>query len=179
LKRISLFICGMMGSGKSTAGKILADELNLPFQDLDEIIEREAGMSIPEIFQQSGENEFRRLEQDLLLSYSQNLNGVLALGGGALQNQNIIEHIKLNGWLIYLEAPAEVLFQRLQKSDGRPMLGGREADELYSRVDVLLKKREPLYSQAQITINTEGLKPQEVVHKIIQKLHFYDAIPRS
>lgn len=166
----------MMGSGKSTAGKILADELKLPFHDLDELIEREAGMPIPEIFNRDGEHQFRRLERDLLLNYSQNLDGVLALGGGGLQNQHLLDHIKLQGWLIYLEAPAEVLFQRLQTSEGRPMLGGRAEDDLFSRIDTLLKQRKPLYRQAQITINTEGLNPREVVQKIIQKLKIYDAI---
>jgi shikimate kinase len=167
----------MMGSGKSTTGQILADALKIPFQDLDHIIEHAAGMSVPEIFKQSGEEEFRQLEHDLLLSYSQHPDGVIALGGGALQNQNLLDHIKSIGWLIYLEAPAEVLFQRLQTSEGRPMLAGWEAEELYSRIDVLLKEREPLYRQAQITIKTGALKPQEVVQEIIQKLNFYDAIP--
>ncbi len=178
-ERISLIICGMMGSGKTTTGKILADELNLPFYDLDQLIEHETGIPIPDIFLNHGEDEFRRIEKELLMARSQNMNGVLALGGGALQHQHILDHLKLAGWLIYLKAPAEVLYQRLKKSEGRPMLAGQYNEELFHRIDKLLKIREPLYNQAHITIHTEGLQPKQVAKKIIQKLNNYDAFPRS
>lgn len=178
MKQVSIFICGMMGSGKTTSGKLLADRLKLPFYDLDEHIEQNTGLSIPKIFELKGENEFRRVEREALLSCSLNFNGVMSLGGGALQNQHILDHLKAQGWLIYLQTPLDELFQRLQKSESRPMLVSTESADRFRQVANLLKEREPLYCQAQITIKTKGLNPKQVVQKMIKKLKTHDAIPQ-
>ncbi|MCC5915595.1 MAG: shikimate kinase [Balneolaceae bacterium] len=169
-----LFLCGMMGTGKSTIGRKLAGHYNQPFEDLDEVIEREAGMPIPEIFKRHGEAHFRKLERDLLIRKSQQTEGVLALGGGSLQNQHLTDHIKLNGWLIFIDTPEEELLRRLQASENRPMIAGKDQDERAEKIKALLNERRPLYSQAHITVKTEGLNVQEIIEQITTKLAFYE-----
>src|SRR6056297_3585119 len=93
-----IFLCGMMGAGKSTVGRPLAKKLQVPFFDLDQMIEDHEELTIPEIFEVKGEQIFRAIERKLIISQTDDMQGVMALGGGALQNQHLVDHIKLNGW---------------------------------------------------------------------------------
>jgi shikimate kinase len=172
--RQPLFLCGMMGSGKSTIGKQLAKELNIPFADLDSLIEKQENRTIPEIFAGEGEEAFRTIEQKLLIKRAQETEGVLALGGGSLQNQQITDHIKLQGWLIFINPPRAVLLNRLKNSKKRPMLNSPEDVNRQEIIDRLIDERLPFYSQAHITVNTGGLKKKEIVDLIIQKLKMYE-----
>ncbi len=117
-----VFLSGMMGSGKSTIGKELAEELGVPFTDLDRLIEESEGMTIPEIFAQKNEEGFREIEKKQILNIASSAKGVVALGGGSLQNQLIVDHLKLYGWLVFIEASQVEILNRLQVSSGRPML---------------------------------------------------------
>lgn len=167
-------MCGMMGSGKSTIGKQLAKELDIPFADLDSLIEKQENRSIPEIFSLEGEAAFRSIEQRLLIKTAQEAEGVLALGGGSLQNQQITDHVKLHGWLIFINPPEAVLLNRLKNSKKRPMLNSGEDENQKEIIGRLMKERLPFYSQAHITVNTGGLKKKEIVDLIIQKLKMYE-----
>ena len=171
-----IFLCGMMGSGKSTVGMELAKQLNVPFQDLDSLIEEKTGRTITEIFQSDGEESFRKIEMEMLLKVTGKSSGVIALGGGSLQNQHLTDHVKLNGWLIYLQTPVAVLVDRLQGKKGRPMIAndaGKKGD-LNKKISSLMKQRIPYYSQAHLTIHRDGLSPQETAADIIDKLAFYE-----
>jgi len=175
-----LFMCGMMGSGKSTVGKQLADRLGAPFKDLDSMIEDEAGMIIPEIFSHHGEQWFRDLERKILIRESQTFSGVMALGGGSLHNQWIVDHLKIYGWLIFLRVPLSVILTRVSQNINRPMLK-RNSDEDASKrekLSVLLDERLPLYKQAQITIDAGDQDPGSVSEEIIKKLKLYDGFNR-
>jgi shikimate kinase len=171
-----LYLCGMMGSGKTTVGHVLASRLGFPFQDLDNLIEEKTGKSIPEIFEDEGEQGFRKIERKTILEVTANPEGIIALGGGSLQNQHLTDHIKLSGWLVYLHAPADEIARRLHHEKDRPMIKN-DADnitELRNKITSLIDQRKPYYSQAHMTIQTMGQTPDQIVTKIIDKLSFYE-----
>ncbi len=166
-----IFLCGMMGSGKSTIGKRLAARLNIPFKDLDELIVKHESMSIPDIFATKGEEYFRTIERSLLIKESQNTKGVMALGGGSLQNQQLVDHLKIHGWLIFLRVPQSVLLKRLKSGRNRPMLSGVNIEE---KIDGLLKERSSFYEQSDISITIGTESHGKVVDNLIKKLNIYE-----
>ena len=159
-----LALTGFMGSGKTTVGAIVADALGCPFTDLDALIVKKAGRSIPEIFAAEGERGFRRLEKKLLeetvAKYSEN-TAVLALGGGSVTIPGAVQLLREKTLCIYLKASLEVLQQRLEgQKEGRPLAD----DQLPGR----LEQRESLYeAAAHIVIDTSGLTPEEIADEII------------
>ena len=157
-------LTGFMGSGKTTVGKVLADFLGCPFMDLDDLIVKKAGKSIPEIFAQDGEPAFRQLEARLLRQtvekYTEN-TVVLALGGGAVTAPASASLLHEKTVCIYLRATLETLRARMEgETAGRPLADASLADRLAAR--------EPLYEQtAHVIIDTDGLSPDEVADEII------------
>ena len=157
-------LTGFMGSGKTTVGKVLADFLGCPFMDLDDLIVKKAGKSIPEIFAQDGEPAFRQLEARLLRQtvekYTEN-TVVLALGGGAVTAPASASLLHEKTVCIYLRATLETLQARLEgETAGRPLADASLADRLAAR--------EPLYEEtAHVIIDTDGLSPDEVADEII------------
>ena len=157
-------LTGFMGSGKTTVGKVLADFLGCPFLDLDELIVKKAGKSIPEIFEQDGEPAFRLLEAKLLRQtvekYTEN-TAVLALGGGAILAPASAALLHDKTVCIYLRATLDTLLARLAgETAGRPLADDAFAERLASR--------EPLYEEtAHVTLDTDGLSPDEVADEII------------
>ena len=157
-------LTGFMGSGKTTVGKVLADFLGCPFMDLDDLIVKKAGKSIPEIFAQDGEPAFRQLEARLLRQtvekYTEN-TVVLALGGGAITAPASAALLREKTVCIYLRATLETLLSRLEgETAGRPLADASLATRL--------AEREPLYEQtAHVIIDTDGLSPDEVADEII------------
>jgi len=157
-------LTGFMGSGKSTVGRLLADTLGCPFLDLDALIEKKAGKSIPEIFAEEGEPAFRELEARLLKQtvekYGQN-TAVLALGGGAVMTPASAALLHEKTVCIYLRASLETLLQRLEgETAGRPLADASLAERLSSR--------EPIYEKtAHVALDTDGLSPEEIVDEMI------------
>ena len=157
-------LTGFMGSGKTTVGKVLADFLGCPFMDLDDLIVKKAGKSIPEIFAQDGESAFRQLEARLLRQtvekYTEN-TVVLALGGGAVTAPASAALLREKTVCIYLRASLETLLQRLEgETAGRPLADASLAARLSAR--------EPIYEEtAHVIIDTDGLTPDEVADEII------------
>lgn len=175
-----IFLCGMMGSGKTTVGRILANRLEVPFCDLDELIVDEKEMTIPEIFEEEGESKFREIERKILVRESQYFKGVMALGGGSLQNQHIIDHLKIYGWLIFLDVPQSVISERIKGDSNRPMLNDKESasHEAESKIQRLMAERRPLYEQAEITLQTGEKSAEEIADELIKKLRLYDGFNR-
>ena len=171
-----VFLCGMMASGKSTVGKELAKQLDAPFHDLDHIIEEKTGTTIPEIFEIKGEEAFRKIERETILEITAGPSGVIALGGGSLQNQHLTDHIKLSGWLVFLQVPASDLIKRLHHAKGRPMIDEKSAvkSDLSEKISSLMEQRIPYYSQAHVTVEVKDLTPQKIAAVIIDKLTFYE-----
>ena len=157
-------LTGFMGSGKTTVGRIVADALLCPFLDLDELIVKKNGRSIPEIFEAEGEEGFRRLEKQALqktvAKYAES-TVVLALGGGTVTIPGAVELLQQKTLCIYLQAPLETLEARLEgQKAGRPLAGEGLAERLSAR--------EPLYQKAaHVVLDTDGLTAQEVADEII------------
>ena len=157
-------LTGFMGSGKTTVGKVLADFLGCPFMDLDDLVVKKAGKSIPDIFAQDGEPAFRELEAQILrktvAKYAES-TAVLALGGGAVLAPASAALLHEKTVCIYLRATLDTLLARLAgETAGRPLADASLADRLASR--------EPIYEEtAHVIIDTDGLSPDEVADEII------------
>lgn len=171
-----IFLCGFMGAGKTTVGRKLADKLDCPFLDLDDRIIEKAGKTIPEIFKEFGEGKFRAVERSALLEVAQEFEGVVALGGGSLQNQHLLDHLKLNGLLIFIETPLEVIIDRISQDTNRPLLldeqgEKKDPDTLEKELEVLYKDRLSLYEQAAIRLKAKADEPADKqVETLIKKI---------
>ncbi|MCX7316342.1 MAG: shikimate kinase, partial [Hyphomicrobiales bacterium] len=118
----SVVLVGMMGAGKSSIGRRLAQRLNLPFADADHAIESAAGMSIPEIFAQHGEEEFRKGERRVIARLLGDGQTIIATGGGAFQSSETRERVAAQAVSVWLKADTDVLLRRVRKRSNRPML---------------------------------------------------------
>ena len=163
----SLYLVGMMGSGKTSTGRPLAERLGYGFVDADAVIEQVAGCTISEIFERDGEEEFRSLETQIMRSISQRHSLVVATGGGVVtrtENWGMMHQ----GIVIWLDVERRQLLQRLQNdSTQRPLLmTGDPAETL----DEILKQRRPLYDEADLTVVIESESADVVADGIIQLL---------
>ena len=150
--KINITICGMMGSGKSSIGKLIAKKINYNFIDTDILIEKKENKSINQIFAENGEEYFRALEKKITLNYLNNKKTIISLGGGAILNKDIRLAIKLNSFNIYLKSNKFVLKKRLERSKSRPLLKNVILDE---KLDELLNQREKFYNNADLIINND------------------------
>ncbi len=172
LGRRSLVLVGMMGAGKSSIGRRLAQHLGLPFVDADAEIEAAAGMTIPEIFSTYGEGDFRsgeaRVIARLLDEGGRNSGLVLATGGGAFMNAETRAAIRAKGVSIWLKADFEVLMRRVRRrsTSDRPMLQGDPAQ----RIRELMDQRDPTYAEADITVMSRDVPHELIVNEIVAAL---------
>ena len=160
----NLFLYGPPGSGKTTTGKLLAEELQLPFTDLDEVIETTAGKTISEIFSSSGEPAFRTLESECLRDLLDSRRSVIALGGGTLLNPDNRSMVETCGKVLCLSANQKSLVDRIQEKPGkRPLLG--TADEGQRLLMDLLDARAAHYDSFPLCLDTTHLSIQEAAWK--------------
>jgi len=160
-------LVGMMGAGKSALGRRLAQRLDVPFKDADAEIEVAAGCSISEIFSRYGEASFRDGERRVIARLLDEPPHVLATGGGAFIDSETRARIKDKATSVWLNAPLELLLARTQRRDTRPLLKNGNPREILER---LLVEREPLYAQADLTINSGDGPHQAAVEKILVAL---------
>lgn len=163
----NIFLIGFMGTGKTSVGRILAKSLEMSFVDLDVEIEKELGMTIPEIFSTHGEDFFRDAESEALRSVAQRERQAIATGGGVVLREENWEVMGKKGVTIYLKAPAEVLYKRVKNNTSRPLL---QVENPLEKVQELLSKRISLYEKADLIVDTEHISPQEAVREIRNKL---------
>ncbi|MCZ4693237.1 shikimate kinase [Ancylomarina euxinus] len=159
-----IFLIGYMGCGKSYWGRLLADSLNYDFIDLDELIEQREGLSIPEIFEAFGESSFRVREQAALDSVK-NLkqSAVISTGGGVPCFHNNMGKMNVMGKTLFLEASPLILKQNILKSNGeRPIVKAIPENELEAYIANHLSERLPFYQQAQLSVNVNGLKLEDL-----------------
>ncbi len=173
-----IFLTGFMGAGKSRVGRHLARLLNFPFVDTDKEIEVKSGKSVKAIFDEQGESVFRQLEQETIARLCHDpLPRVISLGGGALNNAQTLHLVRQTGVLIYLQSTPENLLQRVKHTDKRPLLNISSASDrehaLLQRIRDLLKEREPIYLQADIVVQRDGLEAEQVAEEIITQLNQY------
>jgi len=143
----SIFLCGFMGCGKSTVGKILASLLNCDFIDLDNFIENAEKMTIPEIFQNRGESYFREAEANAIAKLSSS-SAVIATGGGALIPEKNAISAKQNGKIIFIDTDFKICYNRIKTDKNRPLASSRTKDELFE----LFEARKPIYISHSDTI---------------------------
>lgn len=156
----AIVLVGMMGSGKSSVGRRLATRLGLPFVDADTEIETAAHMTIPEIFAQRGEAEFREGERRVISRVlTTRAPLVLATGGGAFMNTETRARVKELGISVWLKAEPDVLMRRVRKRSNRPLLQTADPEATLRR---MLAEREPVYALADITILSSD-EPHEIV----------------
>lgn len=149
-RRPNLILVGFMGAGKSSVGQAAAEQLNLVFADSDAVIEGQAGRSIPEIFAQEGEAGFRARERAALALLAAEEGLLIATGGGAFVDPEVRNMLKASGITLHLAAPFEVLWERVGKSQGRPLLAGPDARE---RARALYESRLAAYREADVEVD--------------------------
>ena len=151
LKR-TVALVGMMGAGKSSLGRRLAARLAAPFYDADSEIEKAAGCTINEIFERYGEEAFRDCERKVIARLLSGEPHVLATGGGAFIDDETRVRLKELALSVWINVPLEVLISRVKRRDTRPMLKNGDAAEIVTH---LLREREPIYAEADLTITGE------------------------
>jgi len=165
----NIILVGPMGSGKTTIGKRLSENLNLDFFDSDHEIIDKTGVSIDHIFDVEGEKGFRTRESDVLKRLCNMSNIVLATGGGAVTLEENREMMKKNGLVIYLSSSVDQILRRTAKSKTRPLL--EKSKNRRKTIADILETRDSLYKEvASLTINTNGKKLNEVIDEIIEAL---------
>jgi shikimate kinase len=173
----SIVLVGLMGAGKTSIGRRLAERLGLPFVDADHEIVAAAGKSIPDIFAEHGEEHFRDGERKVIARLLENGSQVLATGGGAFMNDETRAGIKQHGVSIWLKADVATLLERVAKRGGRPLL---ESDDPEGVLRRLAEVRYPVYALADITVESTNAKHQNTVNDVIRALiHWNDPSPEQ
>jgi shikimate kinase len=164
-----IFLVGFMATGKTTVGRILAARLGWKLVDLDEVIVREAGQSVPRIFETEGEAGFRAREARALVTVSRERRLVVATGGGAACREDNLRTMLDTGRVVALAITPEEAVRRAGDGGGRPMLTGMQggqADPL-ERARTLLQARMPFYARAHLQVDTVGRLPQDVALDVL------------
>ena len=167
--KLNISLCGMMGSGKSAIGKILANKLDYNFIDVDKMIEMKTNKTIRKIFEDEGERYFRDLEEKITINLLNNKKTIVSLGGGAIINKNIRNSIKINSYNIYLKVNVDLLEKRLKNSKTRPLINKKK---LKTQLIDLIKEREKYYQTADLIINNEENlieTTQNIIKKIVNE----------
>jgi len=167
LKDVNIYLIGMMGSGKSTVGRVVADALGYRFVDIDDVIEQVTHQSIAQIFSESGEETFRDIEAQVLAELSAYTRLAIATGGGIVlrqQNWSYLHH----GIVVWLDVPVEVLYARLQGNMTRPLL---QTPNPQQKLQDILHHRQPLYAQADVRVPiTSNESPHLVANRILDAI---------
>jgi len=164
-----VWLVGMMGVGKSTVGRHLAQLLALEFVDADHEIEERAGATIPRLFEREGEAGFRARERDAIAELAER-SAVVALGGGAVAQPAVRACIAAHGTSVYLRADVPTLLRRVGRGRGRPLLSGLDASSRERRLRELLAERRAHYEAARLTVDCEGLTSPEVARRVAAAL---------
>ena len=158
----NLVLLGMMGSGKSTIGYLLSKNLNVKFNDVDKIIEREEGCKISKIFEKKGEIYFRKIEERISLKLLRSNKKIISLGGGGFINENVRNEVLSNHISFWLDWNNSTLINRIKSSKKRPIA----FNSTENQIKKLIYERSKMYSMANFKINCEKFSKNEIVKKI-------------
>ena len=166
---MNIVLIGFRGTGKSTVGRLLAKRLERDFIDSDKHIEDSTGKTIKRIFEDDGEEGFRKIEADVIAKLSEEDNKVISAGGGAVLREENVRNLKDNGYLVLLEATTEIIHSRIVQDEKtaqqRPSLTDKKP---LDEIKHLIAEREPAYkSAADFTINTSYVSCEDIVNEII------------
>lgn len=164
----NIVLIGFMGTGKSTISDYLRRTFSMEIVEMDQIISKRQGMSIPDIFETYGEEYFRDLETDLLIEMQSRTNVVISCGGGVPMRERNVAEMKKNGKVVLLTARPETILERVRDNHDRPLLEGNKNVDF---IEKLMEKRRPKYeAAADIVIETDGRSAQEICEELIQKI---------
>ena len=173
----SIVLIGMMGAGKSSVGRCLQRRTGLACLDTDELVIAKAGKSIPEIFAQEGEERFRDLESSVLSEIPSDENSVIVTGGGIILRETNVARLKTLGLIVWLEAEADVLFERASRRGNRPLL---QTENPRQTIADLLQKRTPLYAQtADFRVETTQLTHDNICDIILNEVEARLSAPQG
>lgn len=164
----NIYLVGFMGTGKTVVGEILAKKLAKDFVEMDAVIEAKEGSEVVDIFAKKGEAYFRKLEKELLKELSAKKDLVISCGGGLICDSENLKQLKETGVVFALRASVSTIYRRTKEHTNRPILNVNDSQE---KIKQLLVKRAPYYAQAQHSIDTDNLSPEENADKIIAILN--------
>ena len=167
LGKRAIVLVGLMGAGKSSVGRRLAEKLEIPFVDADHEIEAAAGKTIPEIFADHGEDYFREGERRVITRLLENGRQVLATGGGAYMNSESRERIRDLGISVWLKADLDLLLKRVSKRNDRPLLKEGDPSAILKR---LIDLRYPVYALADVMVESRDVQHGQMVNDVIRAL---------
>ena len=159
-----LFLVGMMGTGKTTIGQLVAEKMNFKFIDTDDWIEKQNAMSVSEIFNSKGEIFFRSQEKAFILDQLPLRSCVVSCGGGLCIANGMMDLLKSKGTVICLWASDREIIKRISKDNLRPLLGHLDPSK---QVREILQKRSNIYLSSDHVVETDGLNPSQVAHSVV------------
>lgn len=174
-KRNLVFI-GLMGAGKSAIGRLTAQALSIPFVDSDHEIERVSRMTISDLFARYGEDEFRALETRVLKRLLRTGPRVVSTGGGAYVNERSRRQIKRGGLTIWLNAELDVLWERVNKRDTRPLL---KTENPKQTLENLMRARYPIYAEADLTVLSRDVSKETMVEEVLTAVIDFRKVPND
>ncbi|MFK7838923.1 MAG: shikimate kinase [Bdellovibrionales bacterium] len=162
-----IVLIGMMGTGKTHLGKLLANELNMEFFDSDQVVEKRGGLTINEIFELYGEERFRQAEEKTVLELLNAKPSIIATGGGAPMNAQILGAIKKQSISIWLNSNIETIYERIKQTKNRPLL---KTDNPKETLSALLDQRKDTYAKANIKIDINANNADKALQEIIEAI---------
>ncbi len=163
----SIVFIGLMGAGKTAIGRGTAQELRLPFADSDHEIEHVSRMTIPDLFEEYGEPEFRSLERRVISRLLREGPAVVSTGGGAFMNDSTRRTIRKKGISIWLKADLDTLMARVLRKQNRPLL---QNDNPRAIMETLMEQRYPVYGRADLTITTRDERKEVITEEVLAAL---------
>jgi shikimate kinase len=160
---VNLALIGFMGTGKTSVGRLAAEQLNFEFLDTDELIQERTGRTIADIFANEGEPAFRALEQQLVRELATRTNTLIATGGGLPTNPDNLASLKRHALIVCLWASPDKIWERVSHQGNRPLLNDPDPR---AKIKELLAVRKPFYKQADVLVNTDRRTMREVAHQV-------------
>jgi shikimate kinase len=170
----NIALCGFMGTGKSSVGRLVAEQLHFAFLDTDTVIEARAGKSVAQIFAEQGEAAFRELERKIVKELAQRSRTVISTGGGLVVDPENMSSLKEHAYVVCLWASPDAIYVRVKNQNHRPLLKEPEPLEKIRR---LLAERAPFYKQADVLLNTEIRSPREVAQQVLHQFRVARTAP--
>ena len=168
---MNIVLCGFMGSGKTTVGKLLKEKLNMPLVDIDEMIENDTGLTISQIFERYGEDGFRKIECDTVKKASEFENTIISTGGGSVLNPDNVTALKSSGKIFFLDVTAETVIKRLEGNTSRPLL--QRPDKEQAVRELLNSRRDKYLLAADHTVKSANdcaeVAAQEIISIFAEK----------
>ena len=171
----NLALVGFMGAGKSSVGRIVAEQIDFGFVDTDELIEARSGKTITQIFAQDGEAQFRELERMTVEQLCDRSDLVISTGGGLPTQHANMESLKTHALVVCLWCSADKIWERVRHQSHRPLL---QTPDPEAKIRELLAARAPFYRQADVLLNTDNRSQRQVVQQVVQQFKSAQAQPK-